>query len=365
MQIACSYNPMFLNDASLIDVNVQLIELGMEAYNDLFAQKANYLSMVYQNNLSLHLARSPIVEKYTYQDSFIEEKLLPLTNDDRVISIGFHLSGSRYDNIGRLGFTSHYKASSMYEKNCIRFIEEVYNRIDKEVWLENANFYSKNIFEIIENWKSVSRILENSNAKLIVDISHLVIDCTNVGVSPDIFLGCICWDRVSEIHLSGIIEGRDGTLHDGHGEKVDIKSWLLFKQILDLNVLNDDVFVNIEHSELSWINKVDDYQDDFYQLKDMIGDYKKNFIISDKFDSAEKYAKSFLKKILISHVKNYTEICHTLNITEDELFDGWLKFVLDKYCKIALSKSEIDSMIKKDTIYFLDSFIEFVSLQYD
>ena len=133
MQIACSYNPMFLNDASLIDVNVQLIELGMEAYNDLFAQKANYLSMVYQNNLSLHLARSPIVEKYTYQDSFIEEKLLPLTNDDRVISIGFHLSGSRYDNIGRLGFTSHYKASSMYEKNCIRFIEEVYNRIDKEV----------------------------------------------------------------------------------------------------------------------------------------------------------------------------------------------------------------------------------------
>ena len=97
----------------------------------------------------------------------------------------------------------------------------------------------------------------------------------------------------------------------------------------------------------------------------MIGDYKKNFIISEKFDSAEQYAKSFLKKILISHVKNYTEICHTLNITEEELFDGWLKFVLDKYCKIALSKSEIDSMIKKDTIYFLDSFIEFVSLQYD
>ena len=260
MQIACSYNPMFLDDMSLISPNVQLIELGMEAYYSIFFEQTGDLPAYYHNHLSLHLARSPIVETCAYQDVFLEEKLLPLITDQRIISVGFHLSGSRYDNIGKFGFTSHYKSSPVYEKNCIRFVREVHDKTGKEVWLENANFYSKNISEIIENWRSVSRILENSNAKLIVDISHLVIDCANIGVSPDIFLGCICWDKVSEIHLSGIIEGRDGTLHDGHGKKIDTRSWLLLKKILDLNVLNNDVFVNIEHSEPSWANNIYDYK---------------------------------------------------------------------------------------------------------
>ena len=139
---------------------------------------------------------------------------------------------------------------------------------------------------------------------------------------------------------------------------------MLLKKILDLNVLNDDVFVNIEHSEPSWVNNICDYKKDFSQLKEIVDNYKKTLVTSEKFDAAERYAKSFLKKTLIRCIKNYRELCNSLNTTEDELFDDWLKFVFDRYRKISLSNSEIDSMISKDAVYFLDSFIDFVELQY-
>lgn len=360
MKIACSYNPMFLDNASLIDTNIELIELGMEAYHHIFFKQSGHLSQLYTNSLSLHLARSPIIEDYPYQDTFIEEKLMPIINDDKIISIGFHLSGNRYENIGKFGLTSHYKASKIAESNCIRFINQVENLTKKEVWIENANFYSENIVEIIDNWRSVARILENSNAKLIVDISHLVIDCINIGVSPDIFLGCICWDKVAEIHLSGIIEGRDGTLHDGHGNEVDIRSWELFKKVLELNLLNDNTFINIEHSESSWINNIEIYQRDFTYLKSLTNNYHKLHTISEKSNNSERYAISFLKKTIYSNIKNYKNICQALGKSEEDVFNQWIDYVFSKYKRISLSKSEVDSMIQKDSIYILDSFIEFV-----
>lgn len=360
MKIACSYNPMFLDNVSLIDKNVELIELGMEAYHHIFSKQTSRLSQSYINHLSLHLARSPIVEDCLYQDVFISEKLMPVINDKRIISIGFHLSGNRYENIGKFGLTSHYKASKIAEENCIRFINQVESLTKKEVWIENANFYSENIIEIIDNWRSVARILENSNAKLIVDISHLIIDCINIGISPNIFLGCICWDKVSEIHLSGIVEGRDGTLHDGHGNEVDIRSWELFKDILSLNLLNNDTFINIEHSELSWVNNMEIYQRDFNSLKLLINNYHKSHTISEKSNNSEKYAISFLKKNIYGSIKNYKSICQKLGKSEEEVFYLWINYLFSKYKRISLSKSEIDSMVQKDSIYILDSFVEFV-----
>lgn len=360
MKIACSYNPMFLDDVTLIDLDTELIELGIEAYCQIFSEQSNRLSQFYTNSLSLHIARSPITEDCSYQNIFIQEKLTPIIADNKVISIGFYLSESRYENIGKFGLTSHYKASKIAESNCIRFINQVESLTKKEVWIENANFYSKNIVEIIDNWRSVVRILENSNTRLIIDITHLVIDCTNIGISPDIFLGCIPWDKVAEIHLSGIVEGGDGTLHDGHSNEVDFRSWGLFKKVLELNLLNDNTFINIEHSESSWINNIEIYQKDFYYLKLLISNYHKLHIISEKYDNSEKYAISFIKKTIYSNISNYKNICQALGKSEEDVFNQWMSYVFSKYRRISLSKSEIDSMIQKDCIYIIESSIEFL-----
>lgn len=360
MKVACSYNPLFLDNSLPINKNVQLIELGMEAYHHIFSNKSHELSQSYSRSLSLHLARSPIAEDEFHQDAFIKEKLLPIHADDKIISIGFHLSGSRYENIGKFGLTSHYKASKAIESNCIRFINEVEKQTKKEVWIENANFYSENLTEIIENWRSVARILESSNAKLIVDISHLIIDCVNIGVSPEIFIGCINWDRVAEIHLSGIVTGKDGALHDGHGNAVDSRAWEFFNKILKLNLLNNNAFINIEHSESSWKNNIETYQEDFLKLKTLIDNYQKIENHSERYAKSETYAISYIKKTIYSQIKNYQYICQSLNKNEDDIFDEWLNYTFSNYKRISLSKSEIDSAMESDCVYILDSFIEFV-----
>ncbi|WP_047684995.1 MULTISPECIES: DUF692 family multinuclear iron-containing protein [Xenorhabdus] len=363
MKLACSFNPAFESSVLKMYKNIQLMELGFLAYKKIFQVGSKPIYFCDNLSLSLHISRSPITEYVLHQNIFIKEKLAPIKEDVRIKSIGFHLCGDRCENIGKLGFSSHYNASEEKEENAVRFIYKVQEDTEKDVWIENANFYSSSPEEIYSNWKSFNRILTASKAKSIIDLSHLVIDCKNNGVDPTILIGLIDWEKVIEIHLSGIHLGKDGILHDGHDSSVSPMAWEILEKILHLNLLNDDVYINIEHSNTEWKYNQDSYDRDFLFLEERINNFKS---ISAKTLSPLRYAKNYLKKIIKNDIENFQEIVNHLDFTESELFDTWFHYIEKKGYRISLSEDEMDSMIASKSQYIIHSFTDFIEdIQYE
>ncbi len=357
MKLACSYNPAFYDGRLAPVPKVELMELGFLAYNKIFKNEKNYPDIYKNISLSLHISRSPITENKEYQDIFISEKLTDIKFDDKVISVGFHLCGNRVKNIGKLGFSSHYQYSELKENNAINFIINVQEHIEKEVWIENANFYSSSPIEVIENWKSFSRIISKTSTKSIIDLSHLIIDCSNNNIEPSMIIGYINWDSVTEVHLSGIIKGRDGTLHDGHGNPVSDEVWDLLTRLNYCGLLKDNLYYNIEHSDSTWVNNSHIYQNDFNKVESIL---KSCTEYTNKKENSLSYAKSYIKKILSEEVSNLKEIAIHFNTSQKELLDSWLKDVLESTWRLSLSRDDMDSLIKKESIYFIDSFKVFI-----
>lgn len=356
MNFSCSYNHHFSTGKLYPSDEVKLIELGFKAYRSLFVENTPP-EKVKHTPISLHISRSPITENEIYQDRFINEKLIDTQYDNRIISLGFHLCGDRNDNIGKLGFSSHYNHDHGSEDNAIRFLTKVRQVTKKPVWLENANFYSSSVNEIITNWKSFNRVVKESGSGAIIDLSHLIIDCKNNDINPTSMIGFIDWDSVIEIHLSGIIEGKDGALHDGHGTQVHPSVWELLRQILKLKLVDKNVFINIEHSDDVWAEKTNLYKSDFDILKKLLSEPLSEI---SKAEYARVYAESYLKKLLNQEVENIKDISDFFNITPSELLNEWMDYVVSVDKRVALSIDDMDSLIEKNSIHFIQSFTDFV-----
>ncbi|MEY8197706.1 MAG: DUF692 family protein [Colwellia sp.] len=356
MKIAAGFNPNFITNTIPLNPDVKLIEIGLTAYNKLFTSQSIEIPS-YRNDFSLHIARTPISEKSSIQNDYIARNLSDISTNSRIRSIGYHLSGARNLNIGKYGMTSHYTASKISEKNAISFLKKTQDLTQKDVWLENANFYSETSKSILEAWNSTLYIAEKSNSTLIVDISHIIIDCRNNSLSPEIILGMIPWNKVSEIHLSGIVTGRDGILHDGHSQPINEECWRLFDHLLYNKLIPKDAYINIEHTDSIWSEFTDLYENDFNNLKTKISsDYKLNIsMASNKINS---YAKGYLKKKLVSSIENLSEVCTNLGFSENEIITNWFSNIDNSTVILALSPEDADKNI--NSVYFLESFTNFL-----
>ncbi len=53
MKIACSYNPCFIDGKLIIPGKVELIELGLRAFNKVFSEQKKF-NINYNKSLSIH-----------------------------------------------------------------------------------------------------------------------------------------------------------------------------------------------------------------------------------------------------------------------------------------------------------------------
>ncbi|MGE8568303.1 MAG: DUF692 family multinuclear iron-containing protein [Achromobacter sp.] len=358
MRVACSYNPNFITSNDFIEHDVELMEVGLTAYRRVFSREREFIS-TYRNDLSVHISRSPITEKRSLQEVFINEKLSTLKSDNRVISIGFHLCGERHNNIGKLGFSSHYTATAATERRAIEFIDLARRESGKRIWIENANFYSNDADDIFKTWKSIARITEESDANLIIDISHLIIDSHNVRLPAEASIGLIPWDKVVEVHLSGIIIGKDGSMHDSHGTPVHAQTWHLLSGLIRSDLIPRTAYINIEHSDEVWKDYPSKYKNDFNILRAILAGGSGP--TARDSDASLKYAENYLKKILKGAVENFPEIIELDGRPESQLLHDWMNHIRKMDKRISLSKEELDSEIAKSSVYFLDSFSDFLN----
>ncbi len=322
------------NKALMIPEFVTHIELGMAELKRWNLQKIRP-----DVSLSLHLARTPITEENDSQEKFIEY-LHENFSAIKLISIGVHLIGFRSEGIGKFGFSSHFTSSDINNKQAIRFIKKLKQQFEIPIWLENANFYSDCIVDILNVWQSIKWICENSGAELIVDLSHLIIDARNNNLNPMTLLGAIPWQYVVEVHLSGVTISANGSWHDGHSKFIHPEVWDLLKVCINFFLDNNkQIFLTIEHTDPVWTGKQKDYIIDFLKLKSMIE--KIELPKNDYKNLADLYAKSYLKKLLKQWSPMLISALEEKNISFDITFDNWIEKVLKNKQRVVLTSAEI------------------------
>jgi uncharacterized protein (UPF0276 family) len=339
-------------DQMQVPSQVKFLEVGFD-----HLEQAQNLGV----DISLHIARSPIVEDESNQDVYIRR--LEFFKKYRLTSLGFHLSGERGSNIGRFGLTSHYTASIHRENNAIRFLKKIQSITGAEVWLENANFYSSSPHSIVDNWNSTIRVARETGTRLIVDLTHMFIDAMNVGVSPLALLGLIDWSIVSEIHLSGFNQSHDGAFHDGHNKSISDLIWCLLELIRKIYLKDEsNVIVTIEHTDSNWNKNKNIYYEDFSKLCEIM----KKPIIRDecKEINAEKYARSYLIKSLISWIPNLKGALDYSKIDLHEAINSWLENRFDAGKRIVLSPSDILEEEKKTVVNAASDFLAFIKQEF-
>src|SRR6202034_2110344 len=72
--------------------------------------------------------------------------------------------------------------------------------------------------------------------------------------------GAVDLTRVRVVHLSGIVEGRDGLWHDGHTQPVHDVVWQLLEFLLPC--ISSPVTVVLEHSDYVWTTREDAFRAD-------------------------------------------------------------------------------------------------------
>lgn len=290
MKLGAGYNPALYAGSLELPKNVELLEFGLAEYNYVVATFEKKI------NLSLHVARSPITEEKQTQVKYLE-KLKEKINNHSLYSIGFHLSGERNSGIGRYGFSSHYTDSSTKRENAIRFIKASQDLFQIPVWIENANFYSDSFNEVLKNFSAITDIVYKTDAKLIIDLTHLYIDVRNVGGNIFEIIDAIPWSDVAEIHLSGMIVGKDGVLHDGHSKPISEKIFSLFSAINENYLDYSNLFVTAEHTDRDWMNHQEQYYQDFHKITGMLN-RKRDRLEPKKNATEDQYARRYLHKII-------------------------------------------------------------------
>ncbi|NJL23789.1 MAG: DUF692 family protein [Calothrix sp. SM1_5_4] len=313
---------------------------------------------------SLHIARSPIVEAEAEQDSYIRyvESILRNFSSVQFISTGFHLTGERSSGIGALGFSSQYVFQADLERRAIRFLNRYQKAIGHETWLENAGFYPRSARELIAAWKSFERIVDATDSRAIVDLTHILIESHNLGLHPDFILSLVPWHKIAEIHVSGFVQGRDGALHDGHSQPLSERITALLRHVLRYFCRdNTSPIVTVEHTDLSWVVRKRELAQDFENVRSLLNcaaDVKD--ADSGYFTRQFDYAVSNLSRIFSLRHPDLASAVAAAGLDSRSMMECWAEQILRKQEMVVFSLAEVPEESRNRVQQVLESFAAFV-----
>ncbi|MFF2192719.1 DUF692 family multinuclear iron-containing protein [Streptomyces sp. NPDC058157] len=297
---------------------------------------------------SLHLGRTAICEGPREQARYIDYVMdQSATRRNKPTSIGVHVTGDRALGGGSFGLHSYFSGTKEEEERAVRFLSDLNRTSGLPVWVENANCYSASARGILDAWQAVTRICEKTGSGLIVDLAHLYIDAVNCGVPVEVLLGAIPWSQVVELHLSGVRTGRDGTLHDGHSEAVHEGVWSLLDTVLDQRLITETepVTVIVEHADLTWTDRADQYYADFARAESVLEHHRRartdGAPDGEPHDYGVPYCRAYLRQLCNGWIPGLAQASEQRGLSYTDLFDQWVDDVRARGKRIVLNLDEI------------------------
>ena len=261
IELGVGFNPRYLSGELTCPADATYLEAGVSL---LLSANPTPPAFAQIQRTSLHLARAPFCEEPEIQDLFVER--IAARIPAHVSSIGLHLCGRFHTDLGLFGLGTAYQPSDEHEARARRFIERLEAGTGLRILLENANYYDKSVKTAARTLATQNRLCAGANRGLILDLSHLTMEAHNLGVAPELLLGMTDISKVEVVHLSGIVEGRDGAYHDGHQLPVHARAWELLDRVLA--IAEQPVTVVLEHSDPRWTDADGAFAADWQRLRD-------------------------------------------------------------------------------------------------
>ena len=254
--LGIGFNPRYVSGELAIPADAVYLEAGASFLLEHASLGSPFGSI---DKYSLHLARAPFCEALDVQRRFASELAARLPAS--VATIGLHLSGPYRKDLGHFGLGTAFEPTAEHEARARRLVDLLVDATGRRILLENANYYDRSV-------RTAARTLAIQNrlaAGLILDCSHLVMEAHNLGVSPDLLVGMIDLDKIEVVHVSGIVEGKDGAYHDGHQLPVHDRAWELLDRVLA--VVDHPVTIVLEHSDPRWTDADPRFAADWERLR--------------------------------------------------------------------------------------------------
>lgn len=107
-------------------------------------------------------------------------------------------------------------------------VDAVQTILKRELILENASYYHIP-YQEMEETAFINAVLEQSGAKLLLDVNNVYVNSINHRFDPKKFIAALPADRVAYMHVAGHLEYEPDLLIDTHGEEVKTAVWKLLE----------------------------------------------------------------------------------------------------------------------------------------
>lgn len=99
-------------------------------------------------------------------------------------------------------------------------IRELRDAIERPVAIENISYYAHPGEAEMSEEEFMIEVLERADAKLLLDVNNVFVNCTNHGRDPQQFIARMPLERVVQLHIAGHSQLDSGLIIDTHGEAV-------------------------------------------------------------------------------------------------------------------------------------------------
>jgi uncharacterized protein (UPF0276 family) len=227
--IGIGFREQFRADLFLHQTEIDFLEITADHYFDASARKLEELDLLKQHfqliphglNLSLGSAEG-IDENYLEKFAQLVDVVKPAWFSDHIC---FTRSGGK--EIGHLAPVPYTNESV---KVFITNISRVKARINTLLILENITYTVRFPSSEMSEAQFITRILEETDCGLLLDVTNLYINSKNFGFDWREFLDQLPMERIVQLHFVGTNKHHN-RLIDAHAHKTDAEIWEVFREV--------------------------------------------------------------------------------------------------------------------------------------
>ncbi len=117
-------------------------------------------------------------------------------------------------------------------KNTVERLRIIQDTLELPFLVENVTRYITVSDREMSESEFISRILEEANCGLLLDVTNVYLNSKFHGYDADSFIDSLPLERVGQIHLAGWEPMADGKIIDSHDAPVPPEVWQLFKRTI-------------------------------------------------------------------------------------------------------------------------------------
>lgn len=121
-------------------------------------------------------------------------------------------------------------------RRVVAHVEQTQAALGRRILLENPSTYLEFTASTIPETEFLAEIAARTGCGLLLDVTNVLVGCTNRGENPGAYIAGFPLQQVGEIHLAGHHETRDSRdrplLIDDHGSRIAAQTWQLYESVI-------------------------------------------------------------------------------------------------------------------------------------